>query len=66
MSERTFEIGDIVIINGRLDEPALFVSGVIHDQRLVFVRDETKKLRNGGELRFEFDQVTNQYREVAT
>ena len=62
--ERTFEIGDVIIINDRFDLPAMFVSGVIHDQKYVFARDETGTTAYGGELRFSFEEVTHQYREI--
>ena len=60
---KEFEIGDIIQQNWHQD--ALFrVSGVIHDDKRLFVMDDTERFNDGDEFEIHFDEVTAQFREI--
>jgi len=58
-----FHIDDIVIYNGQWDCP-LYVAGVIHDSKRLFVTDPSMRCAKGKEFEIDFDDVTEQFRRI--
>ena len=61
--ERTFEIGDLVEQCGQ-DDCIFRVSGVIHDDKRLFVTDDTGRFGDGKEFEITFEEVTSQWRKL--
>jgi hypothetical protein len=60
---KEFEIGDIVEQNGHSESP-LAVTGYIHDQERLFVRDPSERLSKGDEFEIWTGEVTRHWREL--
>jgi hypothetical protein len=58
-----FHIDDIVIANGQWDCP-LYVVGVIHDSKRLFVTDPSMICAKGDEFEIDFYDVTEQFRRI--